>query len=345
MPRPLTQLRRRALSLALSLSAAALALAAGERPAAACDAAYHYRVFPLGFAGDDRLVALTLTLHRFARGPRDPVVWAGAAALVEMTPFGEVTRTLHQEAVEVPDWPGRYVDGLRPVLAGALDRARELEGFVPLGRPQARFCDFARRCAHAKWTKTAEGRLAVDVRVNKARGHKLTALIPENVQRTLRDGATSWLSNYPRRLFMDAMAEHPYPFSSVRAYRGGGRTVFVIHAGSGQFYAEGDPDYDMVSERLKSLPKGACPALASCMYAEPTAHHGTGFDLVMTAGAEAPDTRIVAPIGDDFGWTPADLREREEEEARARELAWAARERREAERAAKVARATIDALT
>ncbi|MEZ4381768.1 MAG: hypothetical protein R3A79_10480 [Nannocystaceae bacterium] len=332
------------LRLALALCVGALALAIAARPAAACEAASHYRVFPLGFVGDDRLVALTLDLHRFARDADGPVLWAGAAALVEMTPYGEVTRTLHREAVEVSDWPGRYVDGLRPLLADALARAAALDGFVALARPQTRFCDFVERCAHATWTRTAEGRLAVDARVGPARGHKLTAYIPERVQQTIRASATAWLSHYPPRLFMDAMAEHPYPLSSVRAYRGGGRTVFVIHAASGQLHAEGDPDYDMVRDRTRSLPKGACPALASCVYAEPTAHHGSGFDMVMTVDAAPPETRIVAAIGENFGWTEADLRERDAAQARARELEWAATQRRAAEHAAKAAQRTIDAL-
>lgn len=314
---PTSTRRARALTRALALALAllpALAVLVAPRSAAACEAAYHYRVFPLGVA-DGWVIALTLDLNRFSRSAEGPTIWSGTWALVKMDGHGQLLEVIKDRSVVIPDHPTEYAEGLRPILAAALERAREIEGFVAFGRPEVRFCDFKRRCAFASWTRTPEGRLAVDVKLGEAKGRGLVAYVPPEVQRTLYESSTSYFSRYPRRLLLDVLAAYPYPFSSVRVYRGGGRTIFVAHAGFGQLQADGDPDYDMVRDRMRALPRGACPALASCTYIEPTAHHGHGFDLVLSRGVDPPATRIVEPIDPDFTWSEEDLRIREEEDA------------------------------
>lgn len=339
---PRARRRARASALAVALVAGLTSYAGAPAPARACYVAYQYRVFPLGVT-DDHLIAVVFSHRRFSRSMKGAILRGGDAELVEMSFFGEVERVITSERVEFPD--RSFIGGLRPALARAQARAMTIDGFTRFAPPTARFCDYEGRCAHARWTRTAAGQLAVSARVGGARGDAMPVVVPEVARDEIYESATSGFSLYPRRLFRDALADNPFLFSSVRAYQARGRTVFVVHAGSGQFTAEGDDEHDMVTGRLRALPVGACRStVASCAYNEPTPHHGSGFDIVLTAGAPAPEIPPVRTISeDDYGWTDADHAEQEERERREEEAR--ARARREREAREEAERARLEAST
>ncbi len=314
--------------LTLCLGIALLSYAARPSTAAACFGAYQYRVLPMG-ATKDRLVAVVLDVHRGQRTSRGPVLWFGELSLVEMSFFGQVERTVTREPVEF-----RSSGALRPALARAHARAWTIDGFTRFQAPDVAFCDYKAGCQHARWTRSGRGQLALDVRVAGARGRGLPVVIPLSARDKLYDEGMLASAMYPRRLFTDVFARSPFPLSSVRVYRAGGRAVFVAHAGTGEFTVG---DQDGVSGRMRALPAGACEYVSSCIYSEPTPHHGSGFDVVMTRGVTPPSVPPVRSIPED-PWTEADIadQERRDEERRERERA------RAQERAAKLRRARAE---
>ncbi len=318
----------RAWTLALSLGAALLSYAGEPARARACYVAHQYRVFPLGVQGD-QLIAVRIEQTRFTEDMKSAILWGATVSLVEMGWYGEPLRELASEKVEVKD--KAYARELQPALARAAARARALEGFEAFSAPKTLFCDLE-PCRFAKWSRTAGGQLAVDLKLG-AGGRGLAAVLPERVKDELYGDGMNFYQLYPRRRLLDVFAEYPSPFSSIRVYRAGGRTVFVAHTTDGQMVGEGadGDDFDMVRGRLSRLPPGACKDVFSCMYREPIPHHGRGFDLVLTAGATPPPTPVIAALpedDDDYGWTDADRREQEER----KRLEKAERERERAER-------------
>ncbi len=320
----------RAWTLALCLGAALLSYAGQPAPARACYVAHQYRVFPLGVQGD-RMIAVLIEQTRYSEDMKSAILWRAELSLVELGWFGEPQRVLASERVQVTD--RAYARELRPALARAFTQAQALPGFEAFSAPQTRFCDLEERCGYARWSRTPEGRLAVNLKIGAA-SLRDAAVVPQRVQKQLYEDSTSIYQLWPPRLLMDVFAEYPDPFSSVRVYRAGARTVFVAHATGGQMVGEGaDGEFDMVSGRLSRLPRGACKDVSSCMYAEPIPHHGRGFDMVLTVGETPPPTRVIEKLpeeADDYGWTDADRRAKQERER----LEKAERARKRAEREA-----------
>ena len=251
----------------LLLLAAASTLLLPAR-AHACLVAHQYRLFPLGYSGD-KLLALELDLHRDSGPELKNIHWLGKTALVELGSSFEVSARTDLGKIRVPD--ADYAEALKKTLAKALEKARGKDDFRELAGPAVAFCHLSDKCAGVKYKVTKRGRPRIAVKGKEGKVSSRGAIMPRPAK-----------ARYMAMLGLETDAELAaymaddwagFVITTVRSYQTEQKRLLVVGLGAGnEKFARDDVD---------KLPDDRCKRVESCIYREPTLHHGHAFDVIL----------------------------------------------------------------
>ena len=236
----------------------------------ACLVAHQYRLFPLGYSGD-RLLALELDLHRDSGPELKNIHWLGKTALVELGGSFEVSARTDLGKIRVPD--AGYSEALKETLALALEKARAKEGFRELEGPTLVFCHLADKCAGISYQVTKRGRprLAMKGKDGKVTSRGVVMPPPAKARymamlglETDAELATYMADDWPG-----------FVITTVRTYQTANGRLQVVGLGAG--------DEKFARDDVDKLPDDRCKKVDTCIYREPTLHHGHAFDILVLA--------------------------------------------------------------